>query len=408
MSLHVLEYLITHSIADLMAEHGVRLSPGTRPYKASLNYDQIAARDADPLAQQCRGLVLGTLDGSPIPTEGPVGRLRVLARPMDRFFNLGQGAAHPVADGALLHPEARIWEKVDGTLCIVYFDPIADEWSVATRSVPDADRPVDGFGDHTFRSLFELAVREHLGVTWGEFTSWLRPETTYCFELASPRSGSGVVRYDAHQVHLLALRMRDTGEELCPTECIVDGFSVCPSHPAMSLAALRTMVEARSPASAEGVVLRLPGRAEGGGFRRVKVKSSAYVAAHGLSSEAGASPRNLLRIILAGRWDDVAPITRPHLRERGDDLRRRFIGWLAFVDQRTAELRAIHGASRKDFALAVQAENLPIGPMMAIWTAQVADTRAWVDGRAKGGEWGDSFLDTLAGYLGEDPGPPAA
>ena len=67
----------------------------------------------------------------------------------------------------------------------------------------------------------------------------------------------------------------------------------------------------------------------------------------------------------------------------------------------TAELRAVHGDSRKDFALAVQAENLPIGPMMAIWTGQVENTRAWVDGRAKAGDWGDGFLDTLAGYLGE-------
>lgn len=399
--LHVVEYLRTHSIAELMADHGVRLSPGTHPYKASLNYDQIAAKDADPLAQQCRGLVLGTLDGSPIPTDGPVGSLQVLARPMDRFFNLGQGSAHAVVDGALLDPEARIWEKLDGTLCIVYFDPIAGVWCVATRSVPDADRAVDGFGDHTFRSLFELAVAEHIGVTWDVFTAWLHPESTYCFELVSPRAGSGVVQYNVHQAHLLAIRQTESGYEMCPTECILDGFAVCPSHPAMSLEALRSMIELRSPKEAEGVVLRLPGRTEDGGFRRVKVKSTAYVAAHGLSSDVGASPRNLLRVILKGMWDDVAPITRPHLRERGDVLRDKFVAWVADVDVRTAELRAVHGTDRKGFALAVQSAGLPIGPMMAVWAGQVLDTRAWVDGRAKNGDWGDGFLDTIAGFLGE-------
>lgn len=403
MSPLVLEYLTTHSIAELMADHGVRMSPGTRSYKASLNYDQIAARDTDPLAQQCRGLVLGTIDGSPLPTEGPVGRLQVLARPMDRFFNLGQGQAHPVDDAGLHHPEARIWEKLDGTLCIVYFDPIAGAWAVATRSVPDADRQVDGFGDHTFRSLFQLAVGEHLGVTWDAFTEWLRPESTYCFELVSPRAGSGVVQYDAHQVHLLAIRTTETGYEWCPTECILDGFAVCPSHPAMSLEALRSMIEMRSPAQAEGVVLRLAGRDASGGFRRVKVKSTAYVAAHGLSSDVGASPRNLLRVILKGAWDDVGPLTRPHLRERGDVLRDKFAAWLADIDARTAELRAVHGADRKGFAVAVQAAGLPIGPMMAVWSGQVPDTRAWVDGRAKDGDWGDGYLDTIAGYLEEAP-----
>ncbi len=327
----VLKYLRTHSVTDLMADHGVRLSRATaRPYKASLNYDQIAARDSDPLAQECRGLVLATIDGSPIPLEGPVGDLVVLARPMDRFFNLGQGAAHVVTDAALQDPEARIWEKVDGTLCIVYFDTHANEWCVATRAVPDADRLIDGFGDHTFRSLFEEALKQR-GWSRANLTMMLGTNSTYCFELTSPRAGSGVVKYEREAIHLLAARDNLTGDELCPTKW--KGFlPVVDSHPAMSMGAMGAMVEARSPATAEGVVLRLAGRTSTGGFRRVKVKSTAYVAAHGLSSDVGASPRNLLRVILKGMWDDVGPLCKAHLRERGDNLREAFNAWCAHVD----------------------------------------------------------------------------
>ena len=393
----VLDFLATRSAADLMAEHGVRLALGTRPLKASLNYDQIAARDDDPLACQCRGLVVGRPDGSPIPSDGPVGPLAVFARPMDRFFNLGQGAAHAVTSDDLAHPGARVMEKVDGTLCIVYHDPAAGVWCVATRSVPDADRSVDGFGDHTFASLFKTALRDHLGLTWGHFTARLDPAWTYCFELTSPRAGSGVVRYDEHRVHLLAVRHAETGEEACPTTFDLPPVAL---HAVDTMAGLLSLVEGRPAGEAEGVVVRLPERTPGGAYRRVKVKSAAYVAAHGLSSEAGASPRNLLRIILRGQWDDVAPLCRPHLREHGDRIAEAFLCWCHNTDDAFARLKREHGADRKAFAVAAQAAGLPMAPLMSLWTGQAPDVGAWAQSRkGKEGDWSDAFLDTLLGYV---------
>lgn len=395
----IIEYLKAKSIADLFAEHGVRLSPAVRrPYKASANYDQINARDDNPLACECRGLVLATRDGAAIPMDGPVGEMMVLARPMDRFFNIGQGAAHAVTDDDLWHRDSRIMEKVDGTLCIVYLDVWSGEWCVATRSVPDADREVDGFGDHTFRSLFEVAVREHLGHTWQSFTAILSPPLTYCFELTSPRAGSGVVRYDDERLHLLAVRSIGDGTEHDPLD-FINHFPSVGLHAPRSLADLRAAIEARSPSEAEGVVVRLPGRTSANGFRRVKIKSMAYVAAHGLSSEAGASPRNLLRVILGGRWDDVGPLLRPHLRERGDEMVMALARWCARIDDAAASFKAEHGKDRKAYALAVQAAALPIGAMMALWTGAATNARGWIDSRAKDGDWSDAFLDNVAEML---------
>ncbi len=128
----VIPFLRSHSFADLYAKHAVRVSIGTRPHKASLNYDQIAAREDDALACQCRGLVISTRGGSPLPSEGPVGDVVVLARSFDRFFNLGQQHAAKVDPS---HDGTRVFEKLDGTLVIVYWDPHMGEWCAATRAV---------------------------------------------------------------------------------------------------------------------------------------------------------------------------------------------------------------------------------------------------------------------------------
>ena len=147
------------------------------------------------------------------------------------------------------------------------------------------------------------------------------------------------------------------------------------------------------------MVVRGFGRLANGSFPRVKVKSSAYVAAHGLSSDVGASPRNLLRVILAGQWDDVGPLCRKHLREHGDALVVNLATWSQVTDAAFANLNAQTGGDRKAFAIAVQMAGLPIAPMMAMWTKQVTDARAWVDARKVKGEWSDAFLDNLAAML---------
>ena len=435
----VLDYLLTHSLADLFADHGVRASiSAANPYKASFNYDQIAARNDDEFAAQCRGLVLTTADATPFPTSGPCGELFVLARPMDRFFNLGHGpgGSAVVSDDELSHPDARVYEKLAGTLCIVYFDPFIPnqgelgdpsnpasygDWCVATRSVADADRVIDGFGDRTFRSLFERALRD-AGSSWTEITNQLSRHFTYCFELTSPRAGSGVVSYEDDKAWLLAVRHTQTGREMCPSSLdgvrTVDGVSApsttqgllhAPTHSPGSLSAMRALVEARSPRDAEGVVVRL-GQKSCGAYHRVKVKSLAYVAAHGLSGDAASSPRNLLRIILTGQWDDVRVTCKPYLIEQGDALASGLARWLARIDgefKRIMQATAApdDGKPRRAFALAVQAAKLPIAPMMSIWTAQVDSARAWVDAaRREDGEWGDAFLDNLATWLGVDGG----
>jgi hypothetical protein len=387
----VVEYLRTHSFADLLAEHGVRAGFSRKyPHKASLNYDQIDAREDDPLACQCRALVISTVDGRPLPTEGPVGDVVVLARSMDRFFNHGQGHAAKVDPAAL---GVRVFEKLDGTLIVVYWDPHAGEWCAGTRSVPDADIPIDGFGDHTFRTLFEAALAEHLGLTWVEATRGLVCGWTYTLELTGPRNRI-VVDERWSRVHLLSVR-DGTGAELCFDLNSEGGHWVFPtveSHAVDDMAGLLAFVNARPPTEAEGVVLRGPGP----DFHRVKVKSEAYRLAHAMRDAACASPRALLHLILLGQDDDVFPLLPEHQRAKGEAAREDLRAWLVATDAQYARLRAEAGSDRKAMALAAQREGAWIAPMMSMWQGQAATARGWVD-RAKGkdGRWADSFLDQL-------------
>ncbi len=159
----VQEYLLTHTFQQLAAEHGVYASFSQSGHKFSLNYDQIEAKESNPLAQECRGLILTTGSvligeineyGKPIRDGIIPGETHILAFPMKRCFNHGQGSA---ANINWSDPNLSVLEKLDGTLCIVYYDSVIDQWCVATRSVPEADIPLDN-GLYTFRTLFEKAL----------------------------------------------------------------------------------------------------------------------------------------------------------------------------------------------------------------------------------------------------------
>ncbi len=385
----VVGYLRSHSAADLLRDHGVKFAIGTRGYKASLNYDQLLAKDSDPLACECRGLILATVDGAPLPTEGVVGDTNVMARPMDRFFNHGSGAA-PAID--LEHAESRVFEKLDGTLCIVYWDQFAREWCVATRAVCDADRTIDGFADHTFRTLFEAALREHRKLAFIEFTARLFPLWTYCFELTTPRNRI-IVDNRESRLHVLAIRSNLDGHEYCPLNANDSGVPPCPSHPLTSLADLLAFVNSRAPSESEGVVVRLPG------FRRVKIKSIAYAAAARMKESVSASPRGLLECVLLGQDADVFPMLPQYMQTAGAKIKSELADWISRYDAAYPRLAAECGGDRKTMALAVQRDALWIAPMMERFAGKVDSAQSWIDRQRRPDGWGDTFLDNLAARI---------
>lgn len=400
--MHVQRYLLTRSLDDLARDHGVYASLSADGRKASLTYDQIEAKESDALACQCRGLVLARADGEVFAKGAPPGETRVLARPFDRFFNHGQHGADAAA--MLGKPGTRVCEKVDGTLCIVYFDDLQGRWHVATRSVPEADKPINGFAGSTdkpmsFRDLFELALKDSHALAFDDFAAHLEPSTTYLFELATPYN-MVLVRYESCGLHFLGARLRD-GTERPPSDFAHLPTPHAPSYPCDTMEALVALVSSRPPTDSEGVVV------VDAAFRRVKVKSPAYVALHGLKDSVANSPRRLMELILLGREDDTFPMLPKLVREHGEMLRAQYAFTLRRMDDAYERLlaEATGDNPRKAFALAVQRDGLSIAPMMARYTGQCASFRAWVDGRRQGdGSWPDGFLDTLMAICKESAG----
>ena len=391
--LEVQKYLLTNSLNNLAKEHGVYARFSTQnPLKFSLNYDMLEARDSDPLSQECRGLVLrlddGTLNPEVVRDEiGIVGPTTILARPMNRFFNHGQGAASLVN---MESPETRFFEKMDGTLCILYWDPDLKKWCVATRSVPDADLPMDGFGQQTFSDLFWKAFKLNGGDK--SVLDYSKGVHTFCFELCTP-DNQVVVRYNNYRVYLLSVREIE-GTEISTEDWAHEmGVHAVPTYRFGNVSELLKFVSSRPPLSFEGIVVCDKD------YNRVKVKNAGYLAYNKIKDAIAKSPRAVLEVILLGTDDDVMPLVSERMQGIILSTKEGLRSLLVTLDE---EYTRLYDSDRKTFALRVQEGSGQLGPHMARWGGKCQSARGWIDMNQKAGSWPDGFLNTLLGMIKND------
>jgi hypothetical protein len=393
----VQEYLRTHSLAQLKVEHAVNAR--IHGYKFSLNYDQIECDNSNPLASQCRGLVLapvGVDQNHTVDPEKVVGDTLVLSRPMDRFFNHGQIEAAPVNFEA---HGTRFFEKLDGTMCALYWDQVANEWHVATRSVPEADLPIDGFDEKfTFRSLFEKAIEETAGSPFNDWLTYanLSAEITYVFELCTP-ANRVVVEQTAYKVWLIALRRSHTGEEFDIETPDGQVFvPVCPSYQLSSLKDMMDFVSDRDPTQYEGIV------AVDAAYRRVKVKNAGYLAMSRAKDSAMRSPRALVELCLLGRLDDALPLLPDHICTRAYEIQAALRTFLInserlYQDCLAAATSEDPHTKRKQMALEVTARGAWMPYMMQRYSGKVSSFEEFMKQHItpSTGEYSKTFLDSL-------------
>lgn len=347
MSIELLrEYLTTHSLQDLERDHGVGHRISANGLKATLNYNQINAVDSDPIACVCRGLVVA--HGGKINEKDVFWSLSILAYPMNRFFNYGQGHNHIDLDTA----EAQ--EKLDGTCCIVYWD--GDAWCVGTRGTPDADVPISsglmGTTDLTFRKLFEMACLETTGRNFDKFCSFLHKDSTYVFELTTPVN-TIVVRYPDYRITLLTARYRHSSEsnlEWLDATAILLKVPRPRVFPLTDLTALVAYVNSLPGAEEEGVVV------VDAYHNRVKIKNLAYVAIHHAKDIVNTSPRKVMGLILDEKVDDLLPFLLQEERDYVLGMQDKLRDLVKSVDA-WADVVLAPGGDRKDLALRVQASE---------------------------------------------------
>jgi hypothetical protein len=382
----VQEFLETHTFQDLQKQHGVYASFSKSGHKFSLNYDMIEAKDSDLLASQCRGLVLAAHDGRVLDKSLCPGPTQVLARALDRFFNYGQGSAAPID---WEDPGLSILEKLNGTLCMVYFDPIVNQWCMATRSVPEADLLMDN-GLFTFRTLFEKALQETLQMSWTDFTSKLDKSIAYSFELTTPYNQI-VVKYLDCRITLIAARDLQLDLEIPLGITTFEWLPRVRSYCLNDIQSVLDWVSTQNPTEHEGVVIL------DSYFHRVKVKNAQYVAFSKVRDQLGTSERNCMELILAGKDDDVIPFLPEEIVRNLQKIKAGLQVVLRDYDIAYQVATTMVGSNdKKAFALLIgrNKECWP-APLFAMFDGKAKNMKDFIAQNLKNGSWGASFLDKL-------------
>jgi hypothetical protein len=248
---------------------------GKLPHLVLLKYDQISSPFKEELVQDCRGIILCQ------PSNWAVRCLTYR-----KFFNHGESLAAEID-----WPSATVCEKLDGSLIQLYYVERWG-WEVATSGTPDAETPINDFGV-TFKQLF-----------WDTFKAQgLRQEALdenfcYAFELCSPINRV-VVRHEAPKLILHGVRNLSTMEEEFPE---AHAFNL--GVPTPQVFNYQTAFEAEQgamhidPLKQEGYVAR------DRFFRRVKIKSPAYVALHH-AKDGLLSRRMMANVVRAGEAPEL-------------------------------------------------------------------------------------------------------
>jgi hypothetical protein len=331
---------------------------------------------------------------------------------MCRFYNDGDVAA---ADIDWQH--ARILEKLDGTMIVLYWDPLHRAWCTATRSVPDADLPVKPghmeIGDMTFGQLFWRAWHETINESWRarsmttpapsfEVIDALDRNVTHVFELTSPYN-KVVVEYPAPRITLLAARDLRTGLEIdirtLPWEEIIP---IVKEWPVMELDALKAHVNSFKGRDLEGAVILDASKHP---FARRKVKNRDWLMASMFKDTIETSRRGAMRFILDGTWDDASSVASPEVRAEFERMATGVREYFKAVDQRFIEMRdaamgengALASHPRKAFALRVQ--ELPTvlrsAAYFRLWEEECESTADYYTKLALQNKLSDTMVDDL-------------
>lgn len=389
------EFLKKASLSELRTKHGVKSRiVGS---KVGLNYDQIEADEGDPIASQCRGLILAA--SNTICEDSPLGDTVVLARPFDRFFNLGQAHAANVQ-----LEESRVFEKLDGTLTILYYDLHKEEWHIGTRSVPEADIPLSGDDSLTFRYLFERALKDTVGCSFQDWTHSLPKNYTYMFELCTPLN-QVVVEHSDFSVTLIGCRQTQNGAEFWPKDVGQEiGVPYVLSHSLSDYADIMKFVQERDPRKFEGVVVC------DHNFRRVKIKNAQYLAYSRLS-DVVSSPRNVMELIVTGLVDDAIPVMSTSMKSKAEIMAAGY-GKIVRKHPSLYEMTlamadasgAAHGSKehRKAFVDAARTTGVWFEVAMTQYSGKCHDVESFVNQKMSAGKLPAAFLDTLIQKSMED------
>lgn len=408
MELLVKEYLKFHTLEQLEQEHGVNSRPNATFDKVSLNYDQFFSKNGDRLSEQCRGLIIRPNVSIDAETwkKTIFTNSEVLAWPMNRFYNHGDPNG---ANVNWFDNDLKVYEKLDGTMIVAYWDPLHDRWHAATRAVPEADLPIQV--DHlminsmTFSGLFFMALQKTREEAEGRELDWvpdsigsivhLNKELTYVFELTTPYNRV-VVKYDEPRVTLLAARHTATGKELSIEGLRLQHVRRPKTWDLKTPEAIEQFVNSMDPSELEGAVIM------DASFNRLKVKSAAWVFSSRAKDMVSSSPR-ALECIIGGTLDDVVPLVEKDIGDKLVQVRDALVQYCTSVDATFARFKHDAGGIRKTFAELVMLSGDWHTPYFALLEGKATTTFELLQRMHAKGKLSSTTLDILLKKLVVSP-----
>jgi len=293
-----------------------------------LKYSQIDSDFTNGIVRECRGMII---DGACNP----------VCVPFFKFANYGE----PYAD-KIDWATARVEEKIDGSLIKVW--NYRGRWSVSTNGTIFArNASIDSICDDSRRERFSnyAELFDAAAGRAGLDLESLNPQYTYMFELCSPYNRV-VVPHGEIKIYHVGTRDIATMREL-ETDIGIPKPKTYQCNNINDLIAMASKLKYNE----EGYVVK------DADYRRVKVKSPAYVAAHHLVSDM--NDKKLLDLM---RKNETAEFLTYFPEYRGfiDSLEERVGALTAHIGGMLKErFDGVRFETRKDFAAAVTKTDYP-------------------------------------------------
>ena len=289
-------------------------------------YNQFATDMSYRASQEARGCILKNDNGKYI----------YVCRPFDKFFNYGEEYAADID-----WKTARVTEKVDGSLCKVWYDN--GQWHLSTNGTIDAfEAPVGEDDNISFGDIFVRALETDVQ-TLG---STLIKSRTYMFELTSPETQVVIPYQDG--VYYLSCRNTNTGIEYFAIPEFVPEAKI--KYPKVyHISNLHDVVTAAQMMSKdeEGFVVDdLFGN-------RIKVKSPEYLLAAHVRMNGAVTERRIFKLIRNDQLDDFLAYA-PEQKEKVDAVLNKIQTFCDYAENEWKTFCENEFATQKDFAEAVK------------------------------------------------------
>jgi RNA ligase-like protein len=290
-------------------------------------YSQIESPFSENIVRESRGIILDQDNN-----------WSIVSRAFDKFFNYGEGHA-----AAINWNSAKVQEKVDGSLCVVYnYD---NQWHVATSGSPDAGGNV-GNSQIIFRDYFWNTM-ENYG---NPFASLHPSSKSFYFELTG-QGNRVVVVHQQDSLTLLGARDLKTQQEYSIAEAstlLSNKIPMVKAYPLQSFDEIQRSFKDISPLSQEGYVV------VDNFFNRVKVKHPGYVALH--HAKDGLTLKAFVEIARSGETSEVLSAF-PEFRPMLEEAQSRVNKLAAELEEEYSRIK--HIPSQKEFAFAALKTRCP-------------------------------------------------